>query len=119
MNLEQLRQAGAFVDPAPVREEVEWTHKTEDGETVTEKFAVHVRRQSFGAVDRLFSSLDDRSRSAWLISQSVLLGPEAREQFTYDDAYQLDPGLAYVLIDVINRVNTAKNSPPPTPSGTN
>lgn len=109
MNLQEIRDRGGFVDPAPVRKEVEWTHTDNDGNVQVDKFAVHVRRQSFGVVERMLSGTDERSRSAVLVSGSILFGENADEAMGYEDAYQLDPSLAHVLIRAINEVNARKN----------
>lgn len=110
LNLQQLRERGAFVDPVPVPKEVTWERKGKDGEVLSDVFTVHVRRQSFGVVERMLSNInDDRSRSAMLVSSSLLFGDNADEVMSYDDAYQLDPSFAHVLIKAVNEVNSRKN----------
>lgn len=104
MDIRELKAKGGFVSTSPVPIEVEWEHEDDAGEAVTDKFTVHVVRQSFGAVEKLFASETDRSRSAAFIAQCIRFGDGA-EKMTYDDAYQLDPGLAAVLMRAINDVN--------------
>ena len=121
MDLRQLKSRGGFVSPRPVPVEVEWTHTLDDGQEVTDQFTVHVLRQSFGTMEELLTSDDDRSKSAAFIASCVRFGEAGKERMSYDDAYQLDPGLAAVLIGAIYRINGTggqeKNSPPPKNSG--
>lgn len=106
MNLKELKARGGFVSAVPVKRDVEWTHPDPDtGEEVTDKFSVFVKRQSFGAIERLFVGNDDQSKSATFISECILLGEDGKDRMTYQDAYQLDPGLAAVLVKAINEVN--------------
>ena len=112
-SLKELKAKGALISGAPVPADIEWTHVGEDGQEVTDKFKVFVIRQSFGVIDRIFSGENDRSRSAKFISECIRLGEKANEQISYDDAFQLDPGLAAAFVDAINRVNgTAKGGEP-------
>lgn len=127
MKLQDLRAKGAFVKAGTVRKEVEWTHFDEESqEMVTDKFSVHVRRHSFGTISRaMANSSEDRSQTATLIAETIVFGDDANEVMSPADAFQLDPGLATVLIKAINEVNglservPAKNSQPSTSSGTN
>lgn len=108
MNLQELRERGGIVPSAPVKHEVSWTHTDQDGQEVTDTFTVHVRRHSFGTIERLFAvDLKDpeRSRAALFISESILLGEDGSEHISYEDAFQLDAGLAKVLMDAISTVN--------------
>jgi tail assembly chaperone len=67
---------------------------------------VFVKRQSFGSIERLFlGDDDDSSRSAAYIAATILLGDKGTEPLSYQDAYQLEPSLAKVLIEAINAVN--------------
>jgi hypothetical protein len=99
MDLRELKAKGGFVSAEPVPTEVTWK-RGEDSDT----FTVHVVKQSFGAIEKLFGGADDRSRSASFIAECIRLG-NGKERLTYDDAYALDPGLATVLVEAINKVN--------------
>lgn len=112
MNLAELKARGGFVALAPVAKEVSWTHKDENGEEVTDKFTIFVKRQSFGAIESIWASGEDRSKSANYISQSVRLGDKGKDVMSYDDAFQLDPSLAGVLIAAINEVNGTGRTEP-------
>lgn len=114
MDIARLQELGGFVSPTPVSTEITWT--PEDGEPVI--FTVHIKKLSAGAVERLFTeSRRDRSVSALMISETVLLGEKADQSFTYEQAYALDRSLATALMDAIDTVNptskkkaaTAKN----------
>lgn len=94
MNLAEIRNAGGFIPPEPVRVPVEWKQY---------RFDVWVRRLSFGDVEHLFGA-DDRSRSARMIAAAVLLG-ENQEPISYEDACRLDVTLASKLIEAFNTVN--------------
>lgn len=112
MNLDDLKAKGGFVPLAPVAKEVTWTRKNEAGEEIIDTFTVYIKRHSFGAIESIWAGDGDRSKSAAYISQSVKLGLAGKESLTYEDAYQLDPGLATVLITAINEVNgTGKAEP--------
>jgi hypothetical protein len=107
MNLTELRERGGIVPSAPVKHEVSWTHLVAD-EEVTDTFTVHVVKHSFGTIERLFAvdgKDPERSRAAAFISESIRLGDDGSEQISYEDAFQLDAGLAKVLMDAISAVN--------------
>lgn len=105
MDLRELKAKGGFVSAEPVPKEVEWTHADpETGELVTDKFTVHIVKQSFGAVEKIALGDDHRSRSATFIAECIRLG-DGSERMTYEDAYSLDPGLANVLFEAIKKVN--------------
>ena len=105
MKLSELKAAGGFVSPEPVKTHVKWQR----GEDVTE-FDIHVRRLSFGEFERIYVDPKDkeRSRTAALISASVLLGEKADEPITYKDAFQLEPTLASALVAAITEVSRPK-----------
>lgn len=113
MDLKQLKARGAFVPKAPIPCEVEWTHADpETGEEVTDKFTVYVKKQSFGSIERLFMGEDDRSKSAAFIAQCIRLGDGGKDEMTYEDAFQLDAGLAAALVKAINEVNSTGKAEP-------
>lgn len=106
MKLAELKSKGACVDRAPVRKTINWKHKTESGEEVTDTFDVYVQRLSFGVIDRLSKTEEgERSRNAELIASSIRLGEHAEEAFPYDVAYSLQTSLALELVRVIGEVN--------------
>lgn len=108
MKLDQLKSRGAFITGQPVRKTITWVHADpENGEEMTDTFDVFVRRLSFGDVERIYlagTEGEQRSRSAALISARLLLGDNADERITYEDAYQLDPGLAAKFLEAIAQV---------------
>jgi hypothetical protein len=108
MNLKELRERGGIVPSAPVKHEVTWTKTADDGSPDPVTFTVYVRKHSFGTIERLFATDGkdpERSRAAAFISESIMLGEDGSERITYEDAYQLDAGLAKVLMDAISAVN--------------
>lgn len=105
MDLAKLRETGGFVPLTPVAHEVTWKPPGAD-ESVT--FTVHIRKLSFGAVEKLWGGIEkdaDKSRIASFISSTVLLGENGTEALTYQDAFQLEPTLATVFIEAVNAVN--------------
>jgi hypothetical protein len=102
MDLAELQKIGGFVPLEPVTTDVTWTPP--EGDQVT--FTVLVKRLSAGSLERLWTDArKDRSHSAMLIAESVLLG---EERLTYEQAFQLAPSLATALLDCIDRVNPQK-----------
>lgn len=113
MDLNKLRELGGIIPQTPVIKQVTWTPPAIDGvaqEEVT--FTVRVKKLSFGLVERLLADRENRSNMASIISGSIILGDEGTESLTYDDAFQLETGLANSLITAISDVNgtgVAKN----------
>jgi hypothetical protein len=53
MKLQELKDKGGFVPSAPIPMEVTWTRPGPDGAEVSDTFTIHVKRQSFGTIERL------------------------------------------------------------------
>ena len=107
MNLAQLQAAGAFVEAAPVKTPVTWTRQNATGEEVSDTFDGWVRRRSFGTLERVAMLGEDRSKSAKMLSECILLGEE-QEALSYEQAYQLDPSLAFALVQAVKDVGAPK-----------
>lgn len=107
MNLQQLLDKGGFVDVAPVQVPVTWTRQNAKGEEVVDKFNVWVRKRSFGTFERVAALGQDRSRAATMLSECVLLG-DAQEPISYEQAFQLEPTLAWVLIAAVKDASAPK-----------
>jgi len=107
MNLEQLKGKGGIVDGSLVKKEVKWTRPDpKTGKPTTDKFTIHVRRQSFGVVDRLYQPGEgEKNRTAKFIAASVFLGEEGEEAISYEDAFCLEPTLGYAFLVAVNEVN--------------
>lgn len=107
MDLKQLKAKGGIVTAVPVPKEVTWIHRDETtGESIEDVFTVHILKQSFGSIERLFLGAADRSRSAAFIAACVLFGEGGKERISYEDAFQLDPSLAAALVVAANEVNS-------------
>lgn len=124
MDLKTLKAKGGVISRGLVAKSVTWSHvDPQSGEQTEDTFEIHIVKHSFGSIERLYPNGSDRARGAEFIAQSVKLGDSGKESISYDEAYQLDPGLAMVFITAINEVNgtggAAKNSQPPTSSGVN
>lgn len=96
MNLAELKAAGAFVAPEPIKETVTWNGHT---------FDVWIKPVSFADSEKMISAMaaGDTSRGALLLSNSVLLGDD-REALTYEDAIKLEPSLAMTLVHTVQKV---------------
>lgn len=108
MKLSELKQKGGIVDASLVKKSVEWTHLDEAGKVVTDSFDVFVRRLGYGVMERAMRpdpNDPERSLTAALISEAILLGEQADEPISYRDAFQLQPSLAKVLAVAIREVN--------------
>lgn len=107
MNLKQLKAKGGIVDGQPVKKEISWSHlDSKTGKDVTDTFTLHIRRQSFGVIERLFAQGEsDQSRNASYIAASVALGSAGTEALSYDDAYSLEPSLGFLILNAVNEVN--------------
>lgn len=116
ISIEELQQHGGFIDDAPVKKTIKW--KPPGGTQITAD--ILVVRQPYGSIEKVIGGDIDRSRGAQMISLSVRLGAEGKEQLTYEQAYNLHPGLALVMVNAINEVHQApKSCRPPISSGTN
>ena len=107
MNIQDLLDKGGFVDVAPVEVPVVWTRANAKGKDVTDSFNVWVRKRSFGTFERVASLGEDRSRAAKMLSECVLLGAK-QEPLSYDQAYQLEPSLAFVLVEAVRAASAPK-----------
>ena len=107
MNLQQLKAKGGIVDGALVKKEVTWVHTdAKTGKDVTDKFYVHIRRQSFGVIERLFAPDEaEQSRNAKYIAGSVFLGEEGADPLSYEDAFNLESKLGFSILNAVNEVN--------------
>lgn len=113
MNLKELKAKGGLIPSALVPKEVTWKHVAADtGKEEEDTFTIYVRKHSFGTVERLFSGQDERNRSARYISESIMLGENGRDRLSFDDAFQLDTGLALIFIKAINDVNGTGSDEP-------
>lgn len=131
MNLKELQDLGGFVPVEPVKKEVTW--KRTEGDVT---FDVHVLQLSAGIMDeliadeqRLMAQKDKtkakklREFNALLISSTILIGekPSEFQPMSYEQAYQLKPGLSRVLRKVAYEVNgmvtTAKEGESADPKG--
>jgi len=102
MNIADLDSKGGFVPHELVKTTVTWEPKGRDPIT----FDIHIKRQSFGFVERLFQHQEaSKSRSAQFLADSVFFGDKGNEPLPYEKAYALDPSLAAVLIRAVNEVN--------------
>jgi hypothetical protein len=102
MDLSKLQELGGFVPPTPVKRQVTWT--PDEGESVT--FTVHIKKLSAGQIERLYRDpRRDRSISALMISETLLLGDDGKETMPFEKAFEIVPSLANALLEVIEDIN--------------
>jgi hypothetical protein len=111
MKLQDLKQKGAIVAPGLTPKEITWTRKDPvTNEELTDTFTVFVVRQSFGIISEIMrgdQANEGYSKTAALIASCIRLGDDGTEVMEYDEAYQLQPSLAWEFLGVINEVNKA------------
>lgn len=95
MNLKDLAKLGGFISTDTVEVPVEWNEH---------KMTAQVRRISFGDYEALARLSDDDSRAAKLLSKTLFLPDEGR-LMTYEEAYQLAPSLAEVLMKAVTEAS--------------
>ncbi len=108
MDLKQLQELGGIVPPTPVEQTVSWTRIADNGEEVTETFAVRIKKLSAGEMERLWDDAranPSRSHMAALIAASLHLGDDGKERISYDQAFTLDLTLMEALLDAVDKVN--------------
>lgn len=93
MNLEELVKMGAVVSMDTVEVPVEW-----EGH----KFTAHVRKLSYGDYEAMAEVPEGKSKGAIILSKTLFL-PDQGRLMTYEEAYQLKPTFAQVLIEAITK----------------
>ncbi|MDF9755465.1 phage tail assembly chaperone family protein, TAC [Pseudomonas hunanensis] len=90
MNINQLKALGGIVDSQRVRKEVVWNRPDpQTGEMLAQTLVVHVRRHSFGVIERLFAEqASSHSRNAHYLAASISLGEEGEEPLGVEDRVQ-------------------------------
>lgn len=110
MDLNQLMEAGGFVSDSLVVKEVTWVRKDAEGNDDSLTFEVRVKRQPFGALERIATMDENKSKAAQIISDCVRLGEDGKEIISYDRAFNLHPGLAAALLTAVNEVNAGSKN---------
>ena len=113
MDLKQLQELGGFVPRAPIKRPMKWQPLNDDGTPKGDEltFDVFIRRLSFGKLEMLFDEKHqplDRARMSAYIADAVSLGDDGKQRISYQQAMELDPTLATVLMSAIGEVNGAK-----------
>lgn len=105
-----VKQTEAFVDTMPVKKEIVWKRKDEDG-TKKFRFTVYVRRQNFAIFSNFIAAAQSTSDQSCKILVECLAKDEKGKQnlLTFEEAKNLNTELAILLLNAINEVNTKKN----------
>lgn len=111
MDLATLQSKGGFVPRELVSKELTWTRVDENGEEQSDTFSVFVAKRVFADVERIHNAPDEQSKSAHAIAALIRLGADGQERLTYEQAYQLDPGVAVLFLNAITEVNTPTAKP--------
>lgn len=109
MKVDELRARGGLIDSSMVKKNITWNKIDEDGQADPVNFDIFVRKNSFGLLD-LANQLarEGKSRSAVVIAHGIRLGDQGEEEMSYEDAYQLDPGLSVVMFQAFMEVNKVR-----------
>jgi hypothetical protein len=100
-NIAGLQSNAGLVSEDLVKRSAVWHHGGEDNDV-----EFFVRRLAFGDIDRVYSREDPtNSQAAELIAMAVRLGEDGSEQMSYEQAYQLNAGLAMLFSDHVMSVN--------------
>lgn len=91
MNLTDLVKLGAVVSTETVEVPVEWEGN---------KFTANVRKLSYGDYEAMAGLPEGTSKGAVILSKTLFL-PDQGRLMTYEEAYQLKPTFAQVLIEAI------------------
>ncbi len=128
ITLAQLMESGGFVPPELVKKEVTWS----GAKGGPASFDIYVKRPSAGTVDRHAKALRTSGADVeagyaprpMLISATVYFDAEGKNGIPYEKACELKEDLCKALFAAVTEVinagaEEAKNSQPPTSSGTN
>lgn len=127
MTLDDLMQRGGFVSQALEKREVTWAEA--DGGPAT--FTVYIKEPSAATMERVGraaretdSTLGDVAMRPLLVSLCVFFDAEGKQSIPYDKACEMKHSLCLALYQaaeagISGKVDAAKNSQPPTSSGTN
>ena len=112
MKLAELEARGGMVDRSLVKKNITWKRVDADGKEDLVDFDIFIRKNSFGIIDSQLRVSDERSKSAQLISNGIMLGDDGEEAITYDQAFRLEPTLAYQMVQAFMEVNKIGQSAP-------
>lgn len=115
MNKDELQRLGAYSQPDAKKETVEWV--SPGGEPVT--FDVYILPRVAGAMFKardVAKEVGDADNWSLYICTFVRLGDDGKQAFSYEEAYNLEPGLAAALVNAIVKVHgpAEKKDLPPT-----
>ena len=126
MTLDDLMQRGGFVAPALIEKTVKWA----DAVGGPVDFKVFIKEPSAATMERLGRAVngagedvDDVARRPMMVSLAVFFDAEGKQGIPYEKACDLKYSLCTALYEAVAEVlqigvDKAKNSLPPTSSGT-
>jgi hypothetical protein len=113
--LNELKSKGGLVQDAPIHKKITYSiTDPESGELVDFEADIFVKEMSIGDYEKLYMSADDnRSRSAKIISEAVMLGKRGEERISFEVAYKLKRPLAEAMVAAFAEVNLPKKPSAP------
>lgn len=98
MKISQIEAAGGYASEV-VEKRIKWKNpKTKE----EHDFTVGVKRRSYGTLERVLVNDDKQARCAMQIAECIILDGE---QFSYEQAYALEPSLGREFNKAITEVN--------------
>lgn len=114
----QLKAAGGFVAPEPIKREVVWERTDEEGQEKTDTFDIYIVRVNLGTMLAANKAPEGAEPVAYELSRYLMLDNDKGkpELITYEEACCLEPTLAAAILKVVKEARTPKNSTLPTNS---
>ena len=118
MNINDLKNRGAFVDRLLVKANKKWERIGQDGRPASDEVSFFVRRVSYMDFKSALSGGSESMASVkldpdcLLICACIRLGDDGEELLEYSDAESLEPALFKLFIEAINDVYGGHNTDP-------
>ena len=101
LDINILRDLGGFVSNEPVKKEIKFKIKGKENEAT-----IGVLRLALDDHERIFlNEIDDKSRTARILSEVIRLGENLDQPLSFEDAKRLHPSLAGAFFRAFNEVN--------------
>lgn len=118
MDLKDALTKGVFVSGPPIKKEIPWVHYLENGELAEDSVTIYIKRLSWGRVQEIIKSRDEKNADAEMIAQCIV-DAEGNPAFTYQQVVdEIDLSFRILLAAEIDEVIKPKKSLPSMNSGT-